>query len=67
MYASGAVFTETPLVADDLQELIPDDGVAQLRQHLAKHPNAGDLIVGIGSVCKIRWTLSATGKSGALA
>ncbi len=58
------IFIETPAFTDDILRLMPDDLYAKLQEHLADHPDAGDLIEGTGGVRKVRWRLPGTGKSG---
>ncbi|MBV9992238.1 MAG: type II toxin-antitoxin system RelE/ParE family toxin [Alphaproteobacteria bacterium] len=40
------------------------DERAALVDHLARHPDGGDLIKGAGGVRKLRWALAGRGKSG---
>jgi hypothetical protein len=58
------IFIETPVFAEDIQQLIPDETYAEFQQHLADHPEAGDVIQGTGGIRKIRWNLPGTGKRG---
>lgn len=53
-----AVFTE------DVRKLLADESYAKLQQHLADHPQAGDVIQETGGLRKIRWALPGRGKSG---
>jgi hypothetical protein len=64
MYYSGVIFIETPAFTDDILLLMPDELYARLQEHLAEHPDAGDLIEGTGGIRKVRWRLPGTGKSG---
>ena len=43
-----------------------DDSYASLQVHLAKRPDAGDMIRGSGGMRKIRWAGSGRGKRGGL-
>jgi len=58
------IFIETPVFMEDIQRLMPDESYAEFQQHLADHPDAGDVIQGAGGIRKIRWNLPGTGKRG---
>lgn len=45
-------------------DLLSDDDYAALQQHLAVHPNAGDVVGGTGGLRKVRWTTQGRGKRG---
>jgi hypothetical protein len=45
-------------------ELLSDDDYAALQQHRVVQPNAGDVIVGISGLRKVRWTMQGRGKRG---
>jgi len=44
--------------------LLDDENYAMLQTHLAKHPEAGDVIRGGGGLRKIRWAAKGHGKRG---
>ena len=58
------IFIETPVFEEDIQQLMPDETYAEFQQHLADHPNAGDVIQDTGGIRKLRWNLPGTGKRG---
>ncbi|HLX68070.1 MAG TPA: type II toxin-antitoxin system RelE/ParE family toxin [Verrucomicrobiae bacterium] len=60
------VFIETPTFTKSVLKLLNDEGYAALQLHLAKHPDAGDIIRGSGGIRKIRWAGSGRGKRGGL-
>ena len=55
---------ETPEFLSATRKLMNDADRAVLVDHLARHPNAGDLIPGTGGVRKLRWGLEGRGKRG---
>lgn len=60
------VFVETPTFTRRVIHLLEDDSYAKLQMHLAKYPDAGDLIRRSGGIRKIRWAGSGRGKRGGL-
>ncbi len=58
------VFVETPTFTKRVLHLLDDESYAALQTHLAKHPEAGDVIRGSGGLRKIRWAAKGHGKSG---
>ncbi len=58
------IFIETPVFEEDIQQLMTDETYAEFQQHLADHPNAGDVIQNTGGIRKVRWNLPGTGKRG---
>lgn len=62
----GAAITvvETPEFIAATRKLMDDEERAALVDCLARHPTAGDLIVGTGGVRKLRWALEGRGKRG---
>lgn len=58
------LFVESPVFTADVGELLDDVSYGNLQQHLADHPEAGDLIQGTGGLRKIRWATPGRGKSG---
>ena len=49
---------------EDIRQLMPDETYAEFQQHLADHPEAGELIQGTGGIRKIRWNRPGSGKRG---
>jgi mRNA-degrading endonuclease RelE of RelBE toxin-antitoxin system len=60
------VFVETPIFTKRVLQLMDDESYAALQVHLAKRPDAGDLIRGSAGMRKIRWAGSGRGKRGGL-
>jgi len=60
------VFIETPTFTKRVLQLMEDDRYAKLQVHLARHPDAGNVIRGSGGMRKIRWPGSGRGKRGGL-
>jgi mRNA-degrading endonuclease RelE of RelBE toxin-antitoxin system len=60
------VFVETRIFTKRVLQLMDDESYASLQTHLAKRPEAGDLIRGSGGMRKIRWAGSGRGKRGGL-
>ena len=58
------VFVETPIFTKRVLNLLDDENYAMLQTHLAKHPEAGDVIRGGGGLRKIRWAAKGHGKRG---
>ena len=58
------VFIESPLFTRLVNDLLPDEAYAALQRHLAKHPQAGDVMPGAGGLRKLRWTRPGIGKRG---
>lgn len=58
------VFVETPIFTKRVLNLLDDESYAALQTHLAKHPEAGDVIRGGGGLRKIRWAAKGHGKRG---
>ena len=42
------IFVKSPVFTADVRELLDDVTYGKLQQHLADHPDAGDLIQGLG-------------------
>jgi hypothetical protein len=63
---SHVVFVETPTFTKRVLQLLDDEAYSSLQLHLAKYPDAGDLIRGSGGIRKIRWAGSGRGKRGGL-
>lgn len=55
---------ETELFQRDVKGVLAEDEIDQLKDFLAKNPNAGNLIPGTGGVRKLRWGVQARGKRG---
>jgi mRNA-degrading endonuclease RelE of RelBE toxin-antitoxin system len=58
------VFVETPTFTRRVLQLLDDEGYGRLQAHLAKHPDAGDIIRSSGGLRKIRWAAKGHGKRG---
>ena len=58
------IFVETPTFTKRVLGLMSDDSYAALQTHLAKQPDAGDIIRGGGGLRKIRWAAKGHGKRG---
>lgn len=58
------IFVETPTFTKRVLGLLSDDSYAALQTHLAKQPDAGDIIRGGGGLRKIRWAAKGHGKRG---
>ena len=52
-YNAGMIFVETSLFTQRIVQVMDDDAYAELKEHLASHPDAGPVIVGSGGVRKI--------------
>jgi hypothetical protein len=55
---------ETPEFLAATRRIMNDDERAELVDHIARNPLAGDLIPGTGGVRKLRWSLDGRGKRG---
>ncbi|WP_049630829.1 type II toxin-antitoxin system RelE/ParE family toxin [Cellvibrio sp. pealriver] len=55
---------ELPEFIQKSQGLLTDEEKRLLINHLATHPQAGDLIQGTGGIRKLRWAIQSKGKSG---
>lgn len=60
------VFIETSTFTKSVLQLLDDERYSALQLHLAKHPDAGDIIRGSGGIRKVRWAGSGRGKRGGL-
>lgn len=58
------VFVETPTFTKRVLQLLDDESYSELQTHLAKRPEAGDVIRGGGGLRKIRWAAKGHGKRG---
>ncbi len=58
------VFIESPVFTRLVQELLADDEYAALQAYLTEHPDAGDVMQGLGGLRKLRWAASGRGKRG---
>jgi hypothetical protein len=63
-YLIPVVFIETPTFTKRVLQLLDDESYAALQTHLAKHPDAGDMIRSSGGMRKIRWAAKGHGKRG---
>jgi hypothetical protein len=57
-------FTEHPVFTRRIMELLTDEEYRQFQSDLAAHPEAGDVIPGLGGLRKIRLALPGRGKRG---
>jgi hypothetical protein len=55
---------ELPEFIKKARALFTENETKALIDHLAEHPNAGDLMQGTGGVRKLRWAREGRGKSG---
>lgn len=55
---------ETPEFLAATRKLLSEDERAALLDHLARNPDAGDLIQGTGGLRKLRWAVEGRGKRG---
>ena len=58
------IFVETPTITKRVLNLLDDESYGALQAHLAKRPEAGDVIRGSGGMRKIRWAAKGHGKRG---
>lgn len=60
------IFIETAIFTRRVKELLDDDAYAAFQQHLARFPEAGDVIegTGTGGLRKIRVSMDGRGKRG---
>ena len=57
-------FIESPAFTERCMELWSDAEYSAFQQFLASHPEAGDLIPGLGGLRKVRWSCKGRGKRG---
>lgn len=57
-------FVELPSFAAVRDNYLDDAEFGELQQHLADHPDAGDVIPGSGGCRKVRWSADGRGKRG---
>jgi hypothetical protein len=55
-------FIEAPLFTQLLGKFLTDDEYRELQDHLAREPNAGDVMPGTGGFRKLRWADTRRGK-----
>lgn len=58
------LFVDSPIFTKRAGELLSDEELRGLQNHLARQPLAGDLIKGTGGLRKVRWNLEGSGKRG---
>ena len=58
------IFVETPTFTKHATRLLDDENYSALQSHLAKYPEAGDIIRSSGGLRKIRWAAKGHGKRG---
>lgn len=64
MQTRPVTVAETQAFARAAAKIWSEDEVTALVDHVAHHPEAGDLIPGTGGVRKLRWGRSGSGKRG---
>jgi hypothetical protein len=57
-------FVELPEFTRDLHRVAGDEALRALQLELLRNPNAGDVMVGLGGLRKVRMKLPGRGKSG---
>lgn len=55
---------ETAIFIRQAEKIWNDEERSALIDHVARHPDAGDVIPGTGGVRKLRWSRSGSGKRG---
>jgi hypothetical protein len=55
---------QLPKFKAEATDLIGADGIDAVAAYLAEHPDAGDVIPGVGGVRKLRWAARGKGKRG---
>lgn len=60
------VIIETSIFTRQVQKLLTNEEYRDLQAFLVNHPDAGPVIVGSGSLRKVRWGLRGKGKRGGL-
>jgi len=60
----GVVFVETSVFTKRVVQLLSDEQLRSLQNHLLEHPDAGDVIAGSGGLRKLRWKTGNRGKRG---
>jgi mRNA-degrading endonuclease RelE of RelBE toxin-antitoxin system len=60
------VFVETLTFTKRVLQLLDDESYSALQLHLARHPDAGEVIRGSGGIRKVRWGGIGRGKRGGL-
>lgn len=63
-YFVPVVFIETPTFTKRVIQLLDDESYTALQTHMAKRPDAGDVIRSSGGLRKIRWAAKGHGKRG---
>jgi mRNA-degrading endonuclease RelE of RelBE toxin-antitoxin system len=58
------IFVETLTFTKRVLRLLDDESYGALQTHLAKYPDAGDVIRSSGGLRKIRWAAKGHGKRG---
>jgi Protein of unknown function (DUF1044). len=62
--AAEITVLQLPKFKAEATELIGAEGIEALAAYLADHPDAGDVIPGVGGVRKLRWAAKGKGKRG---
>lgn len=57
-------FVDSAIFSKRAAELLSEEGLRELQNHLLRDPLCGDLIQGTGGLRKVRWKLERGGKRG---
>lgn len=55
-------FVEAPAFTRFRENYLDEDGLAELQRHLARNPDAGDVVPAAGGIRKLRWKDPRRGK-----
>lgn len=58
------IFIESTVFTKRRPDVLMEEDYRLFQNHLAKHPDEGDVITGTGGMRKIRWAASGRGKRG---
>lgn len=58
------IFIESSIFTADVKKLLSDEEYAELQEHLACHPDTGDVVTQTGGLRKVRWRTAGRGKRG---
>ena len=64
MKSRPITLVELPEFQKHAEDLLGEEELSALKDYLAYHPDAGDLMPGTGGVRKLRWKASGRGKRG---
>ena len=62
--AAEITVLQLPKFKQEATKLIGTDGIEALAAYLGDHPDAGDVIQGVGGARKLRWAAKGKGKRG---